>query len=1087
MRVIDDLPDQRNHNLIIESRYPKTILTTLICQKLKDIRGFDQCIKFNTAISNNLGPWCSDRLWQDILDNPWFQTQDKKSDNNMVYSRKYSSNENQLLKEARQLCEIASSEPDINNDHLFTPKIRELINCLTAIHKQETFHGIIFVERRQVAKAIKVLIESLSVFKDSIRCDILVGHGGLNNAPGTVNMKLGDQHSIIQKFRTGELNLIVATSVAEEGLDIQASAYIQSRGRARRREARYILMVNEQNKKETELILHFQQVEKNMKDFCRALPEERNVARLFDQEYDPDFIKQQESEKHLKNAYEIPSTGAILTVGSAIALVYDYCASLPSDAFCNFKPVYKMGVHALSGNYCVLTLPINSEKRLFEAFASSKLEAKMAVSLEACIALHKLGAIDDNLVPANKRIKKRLAEEVDEEGKQIGSRKRENVYPKKIPSFWKSPDPTIGTLLGPYWITYIETINDSKFRKMCLITRSPLPPIEDIEFNNTHLVKLERLKTQFMFQKREQVERLSSYVIAITRAVTNKEFTCSIDNTPYFLAPLKSTGSFDWTEIKRTINNKNMPIDDDDDMSKLQDTIAIDPSGKYYFVDNVERDILPNSIMKDDTTFAQYFKTKQDIEIRNLQQPLLSATRINKSEEPGTSEISQFLIPELCHIYSISASVFRVLHVFPAITAHIDATLLALDAKKSLNLHHVDTTLMIEAYAASSAGIKINYQRLEFLGALELKRYHYICSQTLPRRFWRPHGFTTASDSEQITKVINFHKLADKTLADVIESTLGAAYLTDTTSSLKMSLQAARQLQVPLETVQLWSDFNQLFEIEKIQCSYDPSLRECSIERVTEIVGHDFKNKGLIVEALTHASVPVSSVPCYQRLEFLGDAVLDFCVTDYLFEKYGTAPPGLLHNLRKSSVNNDILSVLCVQLKLHTHIRHGSSYLMESILQFVQLVQDSTEKQGEYWLDFNPPKVLSDVIESLIGAVYVDCQFRLEPVLKLFGRWLKPLLENHISLQSIQEHPVGKLKYFVQAYGCVQCETRNITQNASGPKKCVVFIHQKPFTSGSGFNTREARKEAATRAYELLQEDENLLPSLCTCKQSVDF
>lgn len=60
---------------------------------------------------------------------------------------------------------------------------------------------------------------------------------------------------------------------------------------------------------------------------------------------------------------------------------------------------------------------------------------------------------------------------------------------------------------------------------------------------------------------------------------------------------------------------------------------------------------------------------------------------------------------------------------------------------------------------------------------------------------------------------------------------------------------------------------------------------------------------------------------------------------------------------------------------------------------------------------------------------------------------------------------------------------RNITQNASGTQKCIVFLHQKPFTSGSGFNTKEARKEAATRACELLQ-DPQLLPLLCTCKSS---
>lgn len=46
---------------------------------------------------------------------------------------------------------------------------------------------------------------------------------------------------------------------------------------------------------------------------------------------------------------------------------------------------------------------------------------------------------------------------------------------------------------------------------------------------------------------------------------------------------------------------------------------------------------------------------------------------------------------------------------------------------------------------------------------------------------------------------------------------------------------------------------------------------------------------------------------------------------------------------------------------------------------FVQLVGTTSEKIGEYWLDFYLPKVLSDVIESLIGAVYTNCGFELEP------------------------------------------------------------------------------------------------------------
>lgn len=64
----------------------------------------------------------------------------------------------------------------------------------------------------------------MDIFKDTIRCNILIRHGGASH--GDVHMKFHDQNSIIQKFRTGELNLPVATSVAEEGLDIQSCNYV---------------------------------------------------------------------------------------------------------------------------------------------------------------------------------------------------------------------------------------------------------------------------------------------------------------------------------------------------------------------------------------------------------------------------------------------------------------------------------------------------------------------------------------------------------------------------------------------------------------------------------------------------------------------------------------------------------------------------------------------------------------------------------------------------------------------------------------------------------------------------------------------
>lgn len=504
-------------------------------------------------------------------------------------------------------------------------------------------------------------------------------------------------------------------------------SYIQSRGRARCKDSKYILMINSLNDKEINLLKKFRLQEDQMKQLCRLLPEERNVAQLFDtgEELNTELLKQRTLDEHMKGSYKIPKTNALLTLSGSVALVYHYCACLPSDEFCKFKPVYR--IEKISDNdqeplfRCILTLPINSEQQQFESYDYSRDNVKKKISLEACISLHKIGAIDDNLVPANKTIKLNIiTEEKDENGKQVGSRSRENTYPKKIPTFYtKSTSDEFA--LSPFYISFIE-IEDTRYRKLCLITRSPLPIIPNISLPNGNQVSISK-ETQFTFTEKWQVDLLADYMIAVTRAVTNKEFTCSQKDVSYFIVPLKKNGAaFDWKEIKRSIANKNTPLD-----PKSEDIIVIDSaSGKYYFVNSLDNNITPNSIMPNQAcTFAEYYQTKYEIVIKDLDQPLFSATRLirNKPEEEQTPS---WLIPELCHVYSIAASVYRSVEILPVITSRMDTILNAQDVKRLLKLDMVKDLLMAEAYIASSAGFDISYQRLEFLGGNEKKKKEII-------------------------------------------------------------------------------------------------------------------------------------------------------------------------------------------------------------------------------------------------------------------------------------------------------------------------------------------------------------------------
>eukprot|EP00803_Ostreobium_quekettii_P002896 evm.model.scf_898EXC.5 EVM.evm.TU.scf_898EXC.5 scf_898EXC:44547-57562(-) len=186
-----------------------------------------------------------------------------------------------------------------------------------------------------------------------------------------------------------------------------------------------------------------------------------------------------------------------------------------------------------------------------------------------------------------------------------------------------------------------------------------------------------------------------------------------------------------------------------------------------------------------------------------------------------------------------------------------------------------------------------------------------------------------------------------------------------------------------------------------------------------EIVKHKFQNKSLVLEAVTHCSWPHSEPPCYQRLEYLGDAVLDILVTRYMFHKYGDSNPGQLTHLRQAAVNNERLGLCAVKLGLQRFILHFSSYLQAHISEFVNQVERlSQEKAGRggrasFGLgERQAPKVLGDIVEALIGATYLDAYGSFKAT---WAIW-EPLLQPLHTPDTVPMHPVRELLELCQAF-----------------------------------------------------------------------
>ncbi|KAI7737388.1 hypothetical protein M8C21_032060 [Ambrosia artemisiifolia] len=107
----------------------------------------------------------------------------------------------------------------------------------------------------------------------------------------------------------------------------------------------------------------------------------------------------------------------------------------------------------------------------------------------------------------------------------------------------------------------------------------------------------------------------------------------------------------------------------------------------------------------------------------------------------------------------------------------------------------------------------------------------------------------------------------------------------------------------------------------------DSIIRSVDFDSIESSLNFKFDDKSLLVEAFTHASRPSPGVSCYQRLEFVDDAVLDHPITKHLLFMYTDLPPGRLTDLRAAAVNNANCARVAVKHNHHVHLSDGSSAL----------------------------------------------------------------------------------------------------------------------------------------------------------------
>ncbi|RHN69976.1 putative ribonuclease III [Medicago truncatula] len=246
---------------------------------------------------------------------------------------------------------------------------------------------------------------------------------------------------------------------------------------------------------------------------------------------------------------------------------------------------------------------------------------------------------------------------------------------------------------------------------------------------------------------------------------------------------------------------------------------------------------------------------------------------------------------------------------------------------------------------------------------------------------------------------------------------------------------------------------------------------EDSVAAVEKIIGYTFRNKNLLEEALTHSSYPESV--SYERLEFIGDAVLGHAISNHLFLVYTNVDQRQLSLLRSANVSTEKLARAAVSNCLHRYIRLKTHSLAEHIREFAAAVE---QEKGRaivlYGGAVKAPKVLADVVESVAAAVYVDLDFDLKKLWVV----IRGLLEPIVTLNDLEQkpQPVTMLYEICHKNG----KKVDIRHSRNGDKSTAsVYVDGELFAVASSDQKDIAKLDAAKSA---VQKLERVLPITTT-------
>ncbi|KZV28379.1 dicer-like protein 4 [Dorcoceras hygrometricum] len=1002
------------------------------------------------------------------------------------------------------------SPVDSSKEPFFSRKLLRLIGILSNFRLQPSMKCIIFVNRIVIARSLTYILQNLK-FLSSWKCDFLVGiHSGLVSRKNT--------DAILQKFHSGELNLLVATKVGEEGLDIQTcclvirfdlpetvASFIQSRGRARMPQSEYAFLVDRNNPRELDLIEHFKKDEDRMNEEISS-----RTSHVIPTDFE-------------ERTYRVDITGATISSVSSIALLHHYCSKLPHDEYFKPKPQFFYYDDA-DGVVCKILLPANSPiHEIVSAPQSSKESSKRDACLKACKELHEVGAFTDYLLPDQDAKNDQMTQDSSDSDSCDDENSRVELHEMLVPASLRGPWKKVcnSTYFSSYYVKFSPNPVDRIYRKFGLFVKEPLPqeagnmqldlclargrmvttkfiPSGEAIFSEDEVTSAEKFQQMFLNIILDRSKFIPEYF-----SLEENDVHEANTSTFYLLLPIVQYDDkkifVDWMLVNRCLSSpifrhQEDVVNDDipqtncrlhlsngvKDVHDIVDSLVYVPRKEtFFFISEICHGKNGYSLYDKSKTHVEHYIEVFDIHLAHPYQPLLKAKQLfvldnllrkKKTSEEWREKEEHFieLPPEICQlkIIGFSRDIGSSLSLLPSIMCRLESFLVAIELKEKLfssfpEAAEVTADRILEALTTERCGERFSLERLEVLGdaflkfavgrhlflehdALDegqltrkrsniVKNYNlhklatrsnlqvYIRDQSFePNQFFtlgRPCPITCKKETE---KIIHFrisdkvnganaevrcnkghHWLHKKVIADVVEALIGA-FIVDS------GFKAATAF---LSWVGIQVDFSpsQIQNICSASAAFLSLADQIDVNTLENLLGYKFCQKGLLIQAFIHPSFNNDLGGCYQRLEFLGDAVLDYLITSYLYSVYPNLKPGQLTDLRSASVNNISFADVAGRWSLHKFILCDSSPLREAITAYLNSTRTSSSAKGHIE-ELTCPKALGDVVESCVGALFLDAGFDLNRVWKIVYSLLDPI----VTLSKLQFNPLRDLRELCQ-------------------------------------------------------------------------